>query len=103
MSAQEIERFEISVDDSVLDDLRRRLAATRLPDQIEGTGWEYGTPVSYLRELLEYWRDGYDWRAQEARPHQLSPLPTPVEGQSIHLVHAPPPRGDTLPPPLLPG
>ena len=46
-----------SVDDAVLDDLRSRLARTRLPDQIDGTGWEYGIPIDYLRELVEYWRD----------------------------------------------
>ena len=97
MSAQEIERFEISVDDSVLEDLRRRLMATRLPDQIEGTGWDYGTPVSYLRELLEYWQDGYDWRAQEARLNELSHFRTRIEGQSIHFVHARSSCEDALP------
>ena len=62
-----IERFEIHVDDAVLDDLRDRLAQTRIPDQIDGTGWEYGIPLDYLAELVEYWRETYDWRAQEAR------------------------------------
>ena len=70
-----IERFEIRVDDAVLADLRTRLAQTRFPDQIEGTGWEYGIPLDYLRELVEYWRDEYDWRAQEARLNELDALP----------------------------
>src|SRR6266542_4702138 len=69
--SEAIERFHIRVDDSTLDDLRQRLALTRFPDQIEGTGWEYGTPIDYVRELVEYWRDEYDWRAQEARLNQL--------------------------------
>ena len=47
--ARVIEPFEIRVDDAVLDDLQRRLAATRLPDEIDGTGWEYGIPFGYLR------------------------------------------------------
>ena len=67
-----IEDFQIHVDDAVLDDLHRRLARTRLPDQIEDTGWDYGIPVDYLGELVAYWRDTYDWRAQEARLNELA-------------------------------
>ena len=81
----------------MLDDLRSRLAQTRLPDQIEGTGWEYGIPVDYLRELVEYWRDTYDWRAQEARLNELAHFRTPIDGQSIHFVHARSPHADALP------
>ena len=61
-----ISRMRIEVPEEVLDDLRRRLAATRFPDQIPGSGWDYGTDGAYLRELCSYWRDKYDWRAQEA-------------------------------------
>ena len=50
MFGEEIEGFEIRVHDDILEDLHRRLVATRLPDQIEGTGWEYGTPVDYVRD-----------------------------------------------------
>jgi len=62
-----VQPFEIRIDDRVLEDLRARLAATRLPDQIEETGWEYGIPVEYVRKLDNYWLREYDWRAQEAR------------------------------------
>jgi pimeloyl-ACP methyl ester carboxylesterase len=92
-----LERFEIHVDDGVLDDLRARLAATRFPDQIDGTGWEYGTPVDYVRELVEYWRDSYDWRAQEARLNELEHFRTEIDGQSIHFIHARSPREDAFP------
>ena len=83
-----IERFEIDVDDSVLEDLRGRLERTRFPDQIEGTGWEYGIPVDYLRELVAYWRDEYDWRSQEARLNDFSHFRTRIDDQSIHFIHA---------------
>ena len=83
-----IEPFEIAVEESVLEDLRERLARTRFPDQIEGTGWEYGTPVAYLRELCAYWLDEYDWRAAEARLNRLDHFRTEIDGQSIHFVHA---------------
>jgi epoxide hydrolase len=92
-----IEPFEIRVDDSVLDDLRRRLAETRFPDQIESTGWEYGTPTDYLAELVEYWRDSYDWRAQEARLNELEHFRTDIDGQSIHFIHARSANAEALP------
>jgi epoxide hydrolase len=95
--AEAIEQFRIHVDDSVLEDLRRRLAQTRFPDQIEGTGWEYGFPVVYLRELVEYWRDKYDWRAQEARLNELAHFRTRIDGQSIHFIHARSARADAFP------
>jgi pimeloyl-ACP methyl ester carboxylesterase len=83
-----IERFEVRVDDSVLVDLRSRLAQTRFADQIEGSGWEYGMPVDYLRELVTYWRDTYDWRDQEARLNRFEHFRTRIDGQSIHFIHA---------------
>ena len=92
-----IDRFQIRVDDSVLSDLRSRLAQTRFPDQIEGTGWEYGAPIDYVRELVEYWRDKYDWRAQEARLNELAHFRTRIDGQSIHFIHARSSRADALP------
>jgi epoxide hydrolase len=95
--SEAIEKYRIRVDDSVLEDLRRRLAATRFPDQIDGTGWEYGIPVDYLRELVEYWRDKYDWRAQEALLNRLDHFRTRIDGQSIHFVHARSKHAEALP------
>ena len=92
-----VEPFEIHVDDAVLDDLRQRLGATRFPDQLEGTGWEYGMPVETLRDLVTYWRDSYDWRVHEARLNELPQFRTRIDGQSIHFVHAPSPHPDALP------
>jgi epoxide hydrolase len=83
-----IEPYAIRIDDAVLDDLRGRLAHTRFPDEIAGTGWEYGIPIDYLRELVDYWRDEYDWRAQEARLNELAHFRTRIDGQSIHFIHA---------------
>ncbi|MET1040795.1 MAG: epoxide hydrolase N-terminal domain-containing protein, partial [Acidimicrobiales bacterium] len=61
----EIEPFDITVPEHVLDDLKDRLGRTRWPDQIPDTGWDYGTDLAYLQELCTYWRDEYDWRAHE--------------------------------------
>jgi epoxide hydrolase len=95
--SEEVRPFEIRVDDAVLEDLHDRLARTRFPDQIEGTGWEYGIPIDYLRELADHWRDDYDWRVHEARLNELDHFRTEIDGQSIHFVHARSPHDAALP------
>jgi len=91
-----VEPFRIHVDDAILDDLRDRLARTRFPEPIPGTGWEYGTPIDEIRELAEYWRDGYDWRAEEARLNAFDQFITEIDRVRIHFVHARSPRPDAL-------
>src|ERR1700720_4389241 len=59
--------FHISVPDRVLTDLKQRLARTRFPDEIDGSGWDYGTSLAYLKDLVTYWRSSFDWRQQERR------------------------------------
>ena len=83
-----ISRMRIEVPEEVLDDLRRRLARTRFPDQIDGAGWGYGTDGAYLRELCGYWRDKFDWRAQEAPLNRFEHYQTSVDGQKVHFIHA---------------
>ncbi len=85
------------VEQRVLDDLRDRLARTRLPNAIEGIGWDQGTDREYLAELLTYWRDGYDWRACEARFAAHDDHVIEVDGQRIHAVVARSPHEDALP------
>lgn len=79
--------FRIAVPDRVLTDLQRRLENTRFPAQIDGSGWDYGTDLVYMRELVEYWRTRYDWRAQERRLNQLPQFTTSIDGLEIHFVH----------------
>jgi pimeloyl-ACP methyl ester carboxylesterase len=92
-----IEPFRVAVPDDVLDDLRARLARTRLPNQVDGAGWSQGTELGYLQELLAYWRDEFDWRAQEARLNAFDQFTTDIEGQRIHFVHQRSPEPDALP------
>jgi microsomal epoxide hydrolase len=92
-----IEPFSIDVPDEVLDDLRDRLARTRWPDQIPGTGWEYGTNLAYLQELCEYWRTTYDWREHEARLKAWGHFRTEIDGQDLHFIHAPSDDQDARP------
>jgi pimeloyl-ACP methyl ester carboxylesterase len=92
-----IRPFTIAVPDSVLADLEARLARTRLPDAGPGRPWEYGTDRGYLEGLLAYWRDGFDWRAQERALNQLDHFKTTIEGVEVHFVHARSPNPDAMP------
>lgn len=83
-----VEPFRIQVPDEVLNDLRERLLRTRWPDQIPDSGWDYGTDLAYLKELVEYWRTAYDWRKQEAALNQFEHFKTRVDGIDLHFVHA---------------
>jgi pimeloyl-ACP methyl ester carboxylesterase len=83
----EVKPFTIAVEDSVLEDLRQRLADTRWPDEIPNTGWDYGSNLTYLKELVEYWRTGFDWRAQEAKLNAFSHFKSEVDGLDIHFIH----------------
>jgi hypothetical protein len=79
--------FRINVPEATLKDLRERLAKTRFPSEIEQSGWEYGTNLAYLKELVTYWRTTYDWRAQERKLNQLPQYKTTIDGIDIHFVH----------------
>jgi len=82
-----IRPFTIHVPDSVLADLKARLAKTRLPDALDGDGWTHGTDLRYLKELVVYWRDRFDWRDQERRLNRLEQFTTTIDGLNIHFIH----------------
>jgi len=86
-SDEAIVPFKINVPDSVLRDLKERLARTRFPDQLQNVGWDYGTDPAYLKPLVEYWRDKFDWRAQERRLNEFDQFTTNIDGLRIHFIH----------------
>jgi len=83
------EPFTLHVSDSEIADLKLRLARARLPDQAPGAPWSYGTDLSYMRGLIDYWQTGFDWRAQEARLNALPQVMVPIDGINIHTLHVP--------------
>lgn len=89
--------YAIDVPDAVLDDLRRRLEATRWPTLVDGAGWGYGAEAAYVRALCAYWADAYDWRAAEQRLNRFAGFLCPVDGIDIHYWHVRAPRPDALP------
>ncbi|MBE1876133.1 epoxide hydrolase family protein [Myceligenerans pegani] len=83
--------FRIDIPQADIDDLHRRLAETRWPFPVPGredrTDFSRGIPLVYLKELADYWRDGFDWRAQEAALNEYEQFTTVVDGQAFHVVH----------------
>lgn len=92
-----IRPFELDVDRSDVDDLRRRLVDTRWPDQPPNADWEYGTNLEYLQELCEYWRESYDWEALEDRINAFDQYTTTIDGQRIHFYHVRSPESSAVP------
>jgi pimeloyl-ACP methyl ester carboxylesterase len=93
----EIRPFRIDIPQADLDDLRDRLARTRWPDELPGTGWDRGVPLGYLQELAGYWRDGYHWRTHEAALNQHPQFTTTIDGTRVHFLHVRSPQPDALP------
>jgi pimeloyl-ACP methyl ester carboxylesterase len=96
-TGEDVRPFRIEVSDRELDDLRDRLARTRWPDELPGTGWSYGVPLATVKELAEYWRTGFDWRAQEARLNAFPQFTTTVDGTNVHFLHVRSPEPYALP------
>jgi pimeloyl-ACP methyl ester carboxylesterase len=86
-SAFQPERYSIHVEDRVLEDLRERLLKTRWPQAGPGLPWDQGTDLVYLRALVHYWADEFDWRAQERRLNGFDNYRVRIEGIPIHFVH----------------
>ena len=79
--------FKVEVPDAVLQDLKERLDHTRWPDEIPGSGWDYGTNLDYIKELVEYWRTKFDWRSQEKLINSFSHFKADVDGLAVHFIH----------------
>jgi epoxide hydrolase len=97
MSDPDIEPFRIAVPQADVDDLLRRLIEVRWPDEPEGIGASRGLPLADLRSMVEHWRDGFDWRAQEARLNAYPQFVTDIDGQTFHFVHVRCGAPDALP------
>lgn len=102
-SGMRVEPFEVNVPQETLDDLRERLGMTRWPDEVSGAGWGYGANLAYMKELTEYWRDEFDWRAQEDSINRFSHYRADVNGFGIHFIQERGKGEDPLPLVLLHG
>ncbi|MGP3691734.1 epoxide hydrolase family protein [Streptomyces sp. IBSNAI002] len=84
---EELRAFRLDVGQGELDDLGARLGRVRWPDELPGVGWAYGIPLGEMRELVEYWRGTYDWRAAEARLNEWPQFTTVIDGATVHVAH----------------
>ncbi|MED5200155.1 MAG: epoxide hydrolase [Gemmatimonadota bacterium] len=89
--------FTIDIPDDVLTDLRDRLSRTRLPEESPGTGWDQGANRAYVAELLAYWEDEFDWRAQERRLNEFDHFKTMIDGLDVHFIHQRSPEPNAIP------
>ncbi|MFI2105431.1 epoxide hydrolase family protein [Isoptericola sp. NPDC019693] len=92
----ELRPFPVHVPQADLDDLRERLERTRFAPAAPGDSWDYGTPESYLRDMVARWKD-FDWRAVEDRVNSYPGFLAEIEGQPIHFLHVRSPHPDATP------
>jgi pimeloyl-ACP methyl ester carboxylesterase len=81
--------FKIHVPDDVLVDLRERLTRVRWPDEPPLAPWSTGTSVAYMKQLVDYWRERFDWRAQETKLNAFRQFTVPLAGIDLHFIHEP--------------
>jgi pimeloyl-ACP methyl ester carboxylesterase len=89
--------FTLLIPDAAIAELRERLARTRWPDEPPLPPWSTGTSVAYLRELIDYWRTGFDWRVWEANLNSFPQFTIPIRGIDLHFIRVPSRRPDAMP------
>ena len=92
-----IRPFHIEVSQEQLDDLRRRILATRWPSRELVPDRSQGVQLETLQELARYWTTDYDWRKAEAKLNALPQFTTQIDGVDIHFIHVKSPHADALP------
>ena len=94
---EDIRPFRLNIPQSELDDLQRRLDATRWPDRELVQDWSQGAPLEKIRDLVEYWRTRYDWRRCEAFLNGLNQHQTAIDGVDIYFQHIRSPSPQAVP------
>src|ERR671935_2099546 len=96
-TATEIRPFQLDIPEEALEDLRRRIQATRLPSQELVEDRSQGVQLATIQELVRYWPTEYDWRKAEARLNALPQFMAEIDGLDIHFIHVRSDREDALP------
>src|SRR5207302_2325717 len=95
--AAAIRPFHLDIPDEELEDLRRRIAATRLPSKELVPDRSQGAQLATIQELARYWATEYDWHRCEARLNALPQFKTEIDGVDVHFIHVASPHEDALP------
>jgi pimeloyl-ACP methyl ester carboxylesterase len=78
--------FKLEIPDADIEDLKRRLRRARFPDQAPDAPWAYGTDVDYMKALVSWWQDQFNWRAQEAKLNAFPQFKVPLHGIDLHFI-----------------
>jgi pimeloyl-ACP methyl ester carboxylesterase len=97
MSSLDVTPFTIAIPEAEIEDLKDRLARTRWPDTIPGSGWTHGIDLTWTKDMAAYWRDGFDWRKQEAALNAFPQFTATIDGQRVHFIHVRSPEPNALP------
>lgn len=97
MTVKQLQSFKVDVPQADLDDLRDRLVRTKWPDELDDAGWTYGVPLDYVKDLVSYWIDEFDWRTQEALVNSHPQYVASIDDETVHFIHVPSPEPDALP------
>ncbi|RUS45238.1 epoxide hydrolase family protein [Cohnella sp. AR92] len=89
--------YRIETSQASLDDLQHRLALTRWPDELPGSGWSYGVPLNFVKEMAEYWKNTFDWRKHEQRLNEIPQYTTTIDGAHVHFFHVQSPEPNATP------
>ena len=81
--------FTLHVPDTAIADLKTRLGLTRFPDAAPGEPWAFGSSVAYVRDLVAYWKDDFDWRMEEAALNAFPQFKVPLHDIDVHYLHVP--------------
>ncbi|WP_282180385.1 epoxide hydrolase family protein [Maribacter stanieri] len=92
-----IEKFKVNIPQSELDDLNDRIKKVRWPDEIKNSDWKYGTSLSYIKELADYWLEEFDWRIIEKEINSFPNFIADVDGNQIHFLHIKSNKKNTIP------
>jgi len=93
----DIKPFKIKISDEELEDLNKRLAATRWPEKETVKDWSQGVPLSYIKEICDYWVNEYDWKSREEYYNTFTQFITDVDGIDIHFIHIKSPHKEAKP------
>ncbi|MGH9763678.1 MAG: epoxide hydrolase N-terminal domain-containing protein, partial [Blastocatellia bacterium] len=83
----ETDLFQVRIEQESIDDLKDRLKRTRWPDEIADSGWKYGSNLEYVKELVDYWTNRFDWRAAEEKINAFHNCTATIDGMKIHFIH----------------
>lgn len=79
--------FKINIEQSVLDNIQSKLNQSEIENNPVNGGWEKGTNIEYMQQLLSYWKTDYDWKKQETELNKFNHFKANIDGKNVHFIH----------------